>query len=293
MIKIHDEKVLRKAQLIMLKILKEFDSICRNNNLPYWLDSGTLLGAVRHKGFIPWDDDVDVCMLREDYEKFIDIAARLLPDNMILQTIFTDKHCLFNFAKIYNRSSFLVEFENQDPAFWQGIYIDIFPVDKLSKGEFARNFWRSFYVNLYYTFGRPERKRQFTLNRPNKRNHSSRLLNFLNMQNAARIENRLRKYATVNSVCSDDFVLGYGIGLYFWKPPFKYENIFPLQKIRFEDAQFFAPKNYDSYLTTLFGNTYMQLPTVEKRKQHASLIKTELNQTEQDMLNKRFQLYNS
>ena len=78
------EASLKEAQELMTTILKDIDSICRKNNINYWIESGTLLGAVRHKGFIPWDDDIDIGMLREDYNKFLEIANKDLKDDVIL-----------------------------------------------------------------------------------------------------------------------------------------------------------------------------------------------------------------
>ena len=72
--------MLRKAQLRMLDILIAVDKICRKHNIPYWLDYGTLLGAVRHGGFIPWDDDLDISMMKEDYDRFLTIASKELPE---------------------------------------------------------------------------------------------------------------------------------------------------------------------------------------------------------------------
>ena len=76
---------LRKAQLRMLDILVAIDKICRENNIKYWIDYGTLLGAVRHKGFIPWDDDIDICVLDEDYPKVREAMIRELPNNFVFQ----------------------------------------------------------------------------------------------------------------------------------------------------------------------------------------------------------------
>ena len=84
------ETPLRQAQLVMLRMLKIIDYICRKHDLRYWLCSGTLLGAVRHQGFIPWDDDLDICMLREDYNRFIQIAPLEFPTDIFLQTQETD-----------------------------------------------------------------------------------------------------------------------------------------------------------------------------------------------------------
>ena len=88
------ETVLRQAQLVMLRMLKIIDYICRKHDISYWMCSGTLLGAVRHKGFIPWDDDLDICMIREDYERFVKIAVNEFPEDMMLQTRETDPHYL-------------------------------------------------------------------------------------------------------------------------------------------------------------------------------------------------------
>ncbi|EBQ8565103.1 LicD family protein, partial [Salmonella enterica] len=85
------DKTLRAAQLKMLVILDEIDRICRLNNIDYWLDAGTLLGAKRHGGFIPWDDDIDICMKREDYNKFISVCnIHLDKNNFFLQTAYSD-----------------------------------------------------------------------------------------------------------------------------------------------------------------------------------------------------------
>lgn len=88
------------VQHIELEILKKIDEVCKKHNINYWLDSGTLLGAVRHQGFIPWDDDIDIGMLREDYEKFLKVAQKDLGDDYFLQTRSTDKNYPLVFAKV-------------------------------------------------------------------------------------------------------------------------------------------------------------------------------------------------
>ena len=114
--------VLRQHQLRMLELLKVIDCICKKHDIPYWLSSGTLIGAARHKGFIPWDDDLDIEMMREDYLRLIKILPEELPDNLALQTHETDPNYIFIFGKLRDT--------DYDRNFtYQGIYIDIFPME--------------------------------------------------------------------------------------------------------------------------------------------------------------------
>ncbi|MCM1265911.1 MAG: LicD family protein, partial [Candidatus Gastranaerophilales bacterium] len=118
---------LREIQLANLALLKELDFVCKNNNLNYWLDSGTLLGAVRHKGFIPWDDDIDIGMMRDDYQKFMDIFNNSSRNKDIYAEIVQDKKdkCMIIIKVLHKKCPHL--------------FVDIFPYDYygeiLSKNE--------------------------------------------------------------------------------------------------------------------------------------------------------------
>ena len=114
-----------------LKLLKEIDRICRKYRIQYMLDSGTLLGAVRHKGFIPWDDDIDICMLRDDYEKLIKLVkdSRTLEGRPDLQFCLPlDDNYVYPFMKIVNRNTIVYEKDLQH-RFLLGVWLDIFPMD--------------------------------------------------------------------------------------------------------------------------------------------------------------------
>lgn len=123
-----DNEVLRKVQLELLGILKDIDLVCRNNGITYFLDSGTLLGAIRHKGFIPWDDDLDIGMLREDYEKFNKIAQKELGDAYFWQTWKTDSEYAMPIGKVRKKNTLYLEMKSHVLK-ENGFFVDILPYD--------------------------------------------------------------------------------------------------------------------------------------------------------------------
>lgn len=123
----NEDKNIAAAQKVMLDILIEVHKICVKHNITYWLEAGTLLGAVRHKGFIPWDDDIDISMPREDYEKFLEIAQRELPSDLFLQTNKTDPEYSREITKVRKLNTLLIETgETGNENYCHGIFIDIF-----------------------------------------------------------------------------------------------------------------------------------------------------------------------
>ena len=119
---------LRACQLKQLSILKEVDRICRKHKLSYWLDGGTLLGAMRHGGFIPWDDDIDIGMTLEDMQAFMKVAPSELPDTLFLQTPESDPTSKEPIVKIRDLNSIYIEAGDTFSVEYQkGLYVDIFP----------------------------------------------------------------------------------------------------------------------------------------------------------------------
>lgn len=112
-----DGSLLRRQQLRMLELLEVIDVICRKHQIPYWLSSGTLIGAARHKGFIPWDDDLDIEMLRSDYLRLLKVLPQELPDNLALQTNETDPNYIFIYGKLRDKDSHLEETNSYDRIF--------------------------------------------------------------------------------------------------------------------------------------------------------------------------------
>lgn len=127
---------IRKVMAVELDLLLEFDCVCKKHNLKYWLIAGTLLGAVRHKGFIPWDDDIDVGMSRRDYEKLSEIAPKVFQHPYFWQTNYTDPGSARGHAQLRNsQTTGILKGEMSGGqclyGFNQGIFIDIFPFDKI------------------------------------------------------------------------------------------------------------------------------------------------------------------
>ena len=124
---------IKKLKKIELEIFRHFIEICNENSLRYFVVGGTALGAVRHKGFIPWDDDIDVALPRGDYEKFLIAAQKSLPSNMFLQTYITDKNYPNPFAKLRQSDTAFIEKSTSKIKMNHGVYVDIFPLDGYSR----------------------------------------------------------------------------------------------------------------------------------------------------------------
>lgn len=144
-----------------LELFEVFKTLCKRHNLVYYADGGTLLGAVRHSGFIPWDDDLDVVMMREDYDKFIEYAKKELPDNYFLQIPATEQDYFYGHAKIRKNNTTAIRYIQyiENYKHHQGIFIDIFPLDNVPDRLFVRKIhkWLAvkmmqfiYYAKYYY-----------------------------------------------------------------------------------------------------------------------------------------------
>jgi lipopolysaccharide cholinephosphotransferase len=251
-----DPKILREAQLIMLEMLVEFDAICKKYNLKYWLDSGTLLGAVRHQGFIPWDDDIDLSMPVEDYNRFQEIAQSELSKNIFFQTRETDVSFKADYIKLRSNKVEIIEFHEKDKeiAYHQGVFVDIFPMLTLPSSDFYQKFYSD-------TFKLIRDISPVTLHTPNGNDHPPARKKLVESLDTMHQGWDKKDTKVIYSGVMPDVPA--------W---FDRDEVFPLQKIEFEGLSFFAPKNPKHYLGSIYSFNFMELPPEDKRTIHAHHI---------------------
>lgn len=133
-----ERELLRKVQLVQLEIAKEVKRVCEENDIRYFLCCGTLIGTIRHKGFIPWDDDLDIGMLRPEYEKFCRIAPQKLRAEYCFQNWYSEPNYALPFGKVMRRNTLYLESKKTADLRENGIYVDIFPFDYLPEEMGAR-----------------------------------------------------------------------------------------------------------------------------------------------------------
>ena len=267
------ETTLRQAQFVMLRILKVVDFICRKHRISYWMCFGTLLGAVRYKGFIPWDDDLDIAMLREDYERFVQIAKEELPEDMFLQTRENEKEydylpvpCKIRDTKSITESSYL-----NKQKYHKGIFIDVFPFDRFHRHgiEHKKDYFLKQYNRLISKCFDADMGIDTTIVKEFVA-HFKPVFRWL-------LLNYQRKIAPVieknKQIPDKDCFVGHGFNTP-WIRKMSMSEVFPLQEITFEGQLFFAPGNTDAYLRHIYGSTYMTPPPKEQQvSPHHVIIK--------------------
>lgn len=143
----NSEQALKRLQKAELSILLAIFDVCEAGGISWWMDSGTALGAMRHGGFIPWDDDIDVGMLRADYDRFLEVAPRLLPEGFSLHTARDTKGFAPLFAKVFLDGTRFETRETREAGLRQGIFVDVFPYDFLYEDSSRRKAQISSAVN--------------------------------------------------------------------------------------------------------------------------------------------------
>lgn len=254
---------LRKLQLIELDMICEVDRICRKNHINYTIIGGTLLGAVRHGGFIPWDDDADIAMLREDYEKFAEICKRELePSKYYFQNYKNTKGYRWGYGKLRRKKTLFVRNEQEHMPYGQEIFIDIFPIDSVPDNNVKRvihNFL-CFCIRktLWSAIGRKSEKNVLF----------RQIYKLLFLIPINRVFNVYEKIVQAGSKSNTLLVRT----LTFPLPNrackgYKREWFQKTNDIFFEGKKFRGVKDFDGWLKFEFGD-YMTIPDKSKRKIH-------------------------
>ena len=258
---------LGKLQDRLLELMKVFQKICEENKLCYYVLGGTCLGAVRHQGFIPWDDDVDVGMPRQDYDRLLALPTEKFPEWMERRHFRTVKNYPYYYLKLMDRRTTLIEQNNIDQV--GGVFIDIFPLDGAHAPHFGERlrYKRIRLLNrlmqLYYTDGKAEdifRKALWC---------------WAKMQNIQKICEKLDKAVTAVPFGSTGYFASY-TGYYKEKEWMPMKILGRPVYLEFEDIKVCAPEQAERYLTALYGD-YRKLPPPEERGNHHNFSVVELD----------------
>lgn len=259
---------LDEKKKIMLNMLAFLHGVCENHEINYFLWDGSLLGAIRHKGFIPWDDDIDIAMRRQDYEKFIKIFSNeYINEKYELLHIGNTQGYYLSFAKLVDKSTILIE-EVENPI-EMGVYLDIFPLDNLGNNyEEAKKF-----LNKIRRLTKLLLLKNLTSNR--KRSFYKNIIIKAGKIIAGLIE-REKLILYINNICkknslvqSDRYVGNAVASTYGERDIMKKEWIENTILVPFETLKVFVPEEYDAILSHEYGE-YMKFPPEDKRITHHS-----------------------
>lgn len=262
------QEILRKLQLTIVEIIDEIDRICKKYNLRYYIYGGTLLGAVRHKGFIPWDDDADLVMPRADYEKFLKICEKEFDGKYVLQNCFTDPEYHMLFTKIRKCGTYVHEEKWSGKDMNKGIFVDILPLDYFPKNKFMGSL-------VLHAVSICHQICAFKTCKSNR--ISAKILFKLGKKIPKPVRYKIRHWVLKisNRFSSKENICSFGS---HYQPMirrvFKTDWFLGEPKtMEFEGRQYSVPANWENYILHLFGENYMELPPEEMRVCHTDLMK--------------------
>ena len=269
------EQALKRLQEAELEILLAISEVCEKTQVSWWMDSGTALGAVRHGGFIPWDDDIDIGMLRSDYDRFLEVAPRLLPEGFSLHTARDTKGFAPLFAKVFLDGTRFETQETREAGLRQGIFVDVFPYDFLYEDSSRRKAQISSAVNAQHKSYIYHAK---SINVP----HGGMLGACESL--GCRAMHALERLAIENpAVLQDEFDAnvpvegGRGVSnlvlslVWPQMEPLAVDDYLPCANASFEDCELPVPRHIEKYLTAMYGD-WRKLPAPEDRHTHLPLL---------------------
>lgn len=265
-----NESILKQLQKIELDMYKEIVKICDRHNLTYFMSAGTFLGAVRHKGFIPWDDDMDMRMPRADYEKLLKYLPKELPEPYVVKHFYYDKNVHRYFARVENTN---VKFRRTNTVNTQvtNAWIDIFPLDGMPNNKLAAKLRKIYLLNrkMWMQLSVFDEIVDVKVERP----WYEKIIVFIATHTPIqkwiswekmwkKLDKALKSYPEGRSDVYMNFMSAY-----------KFKDIIPKKiygrgkKYQFEDTKFNGPADHDIFLRHLYGD-YMKLPSEDARNKH-------------------------
>lgn len=265
------DHIMEQVHKIQLEMALEVKRICEKHSIKYSIIAGTLLGAVRHKGFIPWDDDLDIGMLREDYEKFIAVSVNELKDEYFLQTWETDPNFALPIAKLRKNDTKYIEQNSSKANIHNGIYIDIFPYDNVPSSLFLQKVQNGTTYILkriilvkqnYEVWNENERFKKLIYE----------LIGFITKpMSIERTKQLLYKHMIKYNTDITEKIVIFGGAYGYWKESIQRSWLANLSNIEFEDNELLGPQDYSDYLTYYYGD-YMIPPPENKRYNRHQII---------------------
>ena len=267
-----DIRILQMEEFKMMQLVKE---ICNKEKLRFYMIGGTLLGSIRHNGFIPWDDDVDLAMPRKDYEKFLKVAHKYFPSYIFVQNFKTDSSYRYFITRVLNKRVLVDEKRFIDAKIPQAYAaVDIFPIDGSPNGYFARKIYysrvlcRRFLISLCY---------RDTIDPERKRSRKEKLvlailtrIPFEKLFNPTKIKENLDRLLKTYSMEESKWS-GTIMGAYRLREMVPTEMFGKPKTYTFEEEAFPGPEMVDEYLRHMYGD-YMKLPPADQQKTHYTNI---------------------
>lgn len=276
-------KTIKLIQQKELAILKEFIRICEKHNLTYYVLGGTLLGAVRHNGFIPWDDDIDIGMPRKDYEKLM----RIEPNEFQLPYQLISELNTPSFTKAFmnlqdSSTKLIMTYSNEELE--ASLWIDIFPIDGLPQEPIKKWLHQRNYLFSRMLVQLSQFNKIVNQNKPNRpfiEKVIIKLASIINIESILNYESCQKRYISVISKYDmSEHYSGNYTGAYKLRELVPSNYFGEGELLPFEDIQVKGPKKYNEYLEAIYGKNYMQLPPEESRVPHQYKIITLGNDNE-------------
>ena len=257
---------LQKLQQTETEILEEIDRLCEKHSIVYYLAGGTLLGAVRHRGFIPWDDDIDVAMPRNDYERFRDICLSELDERFYLHCPQTDKNYWLPFAKVRKKNTLFEEKNLVDLNVSKEIFVDIFPLDDTKKENSLIKRFRALKIKLLSS----EMISRIGIKTREKVPFWVKIRKFcLRRYSIAELSKKQTALMKKENGKGYDFYVNYASNYGHIKQTMPKKIYGVPKKLFFENKEYNVPNDYEYFLTRLYGEEYMKIPPKEKQITHS------------------------